>query len=162
MRNIIVFILFLNSCSGNIENIKYSEKSISCRIYSLNYVDELHCKNCISSSFLTRISLNTIMKKEHLIGNSLSKSKNLNLIDCFEKSEVLQIIPLDIFNNSLVIEIKTKYDLNTFSYIGKGKWIKNDFLIIKPKYDVLNLVRDIGNLNDLTDYKYVSKVIQKI
>ena len=61
-------------------------------------------------------------------------------------------------NHNFIIVFKYVTGKKTiYSKLSNGEWLVNDSVIIKPKKDILEIIRMYVNQKDLTDYERVTR-----
>jgi len=64
----------------------------------------------------------------------------------------------NIVNHNFIIVFKNVTGKKTiYSKLSNGEWLVNDSIIIKPKKDILEIIRMYVNQKDLTDYERVTR-----
>jgi hypothetical protein len=137
--------------------MQHTRNPTSYEIYRLNFIDQEFCENCASSSFIKAISKSSICKSNNLISNVGLQIRVDSLYYYFSDSGKRIIEKTTIDNKLLVSFSFSNGDHNIYSYITDGEWLLNDSIVVKPKRDVLEIIRKFEEIEDLTDYRYVSK-----
>jgi hypothetical protein len=154
---IILTHLFLSCERSNSKESHGNEFLKSVEIYRYNYRDEKYCENCIESNFLTAIPAYLVQKPDNLILASKNKhemktlNSSLHTIEYSKKTK-------NNFNHNFIIAFKYVTGKKTiYSKLSNGEWLVNDSVIIKPKKDILEIIRMYVNQKDLTDYERVTR-----
>lgn len=131
---------------------------VSYEVYRLNFIDEESCKDCISSSFLTRIDLGTIMKEKYLVYTCTNQKEVSALNDCFTSGERKDCKQIDIDNTFVVsFHFRNKKKL-IYSFMGRDKWATSNSMV-EPQKDVFQLIKSHSKIKDLTDYANIGTAV---
>ena len=149
--------LFLSCKLSTLKESHGNEFLKSVEVYRYNYRDEKYCGDCIESNFMTDIPADLLQKPNNLILASKKSQEmrtlnsSLNAIEFSKKTK-------NNVNHNFIIVFKCVTGKKTiYSKLSNGEWLVNDSVIIKPKKDILEVIRMYVKQKDLTDYERVTR-----
>ncbi len=126
-------------------------------MYRCNFIDKNYCKQCVGASFIVGTSVNGIMQSENLVAKSTINKEVKSLYKCFGQSKGRSIAKTLIDNKFLILFDFPDGKKMIYSHYHKEKWLLNDSIIIVPNENVFKVIRKLEALDDLTDYRHVSR-----
>ena len=129
----------------------------SLKVYRFNFRDEKYCKACIESEFIIAIPIGSIRKQENLILELNNEKKIQYLYSTLKTIEYSKKSNYDVDHNFIIVFKNVTGNEMIYSKLSHGEWLVNDSVIIKPKKDILEIIRMLVTLKDMTDYERVSK-----
>jgi len=149
--------LFLSCERSNSINNEGNELPKSLEVYRYNFIDKKYCENCIESDFFVAIPAELLEKPDNLILQTTDEKEIKSLLSTLKMIESSHKARNPIDNKFILVFKYASGEKLIYSQMSNGEWLINDSTIVKPKKDILEMIRKYGDLKDMTDYEKVSK-----
>lgn len=165
---LILLLLFFGCIFNNLDEKKRSKKvkvvevkmassPLSYSIFRFNFIDDIYCPNCAPALFESPIPLNSVTDSVNIIGMSKNTEQVVSVYSLLDSAKK-RVISKHNVNNRFVLSFSFENQkIQNYSYRGRGEWLLNDTLLMKPQEDIIEILRRNQNLGDLTDYRYAAE-----